>query len=67
MARVLAVQLRRVVAAMFQWGEWEDVLDQVPGHPSSIDAMVKLDEDTICTGSSDGLIRYDARSLIVTN
>ena len=26
-------------------------------HPSSIDAMVKVDEDTLLTGSSDGLIR----------
>jgi hypothetical protein len=27
------------------------------GHPSSIDTICKLDEDTICTGSSDGIIR----------
>jgi hypothetical protein len=31
--------------------------DRILGHPSSIDAMVKLDEDTILTGASDGLIR----------
>jgi WD repeat-containing protein 55 len=28
------------------------------GHPQSIDSIVKIDEDTIATGSSDGLIRY---------
>jgi WD repeat-containing protein 55 len=27
------------------------------GHPQSIDSIVKIDEDTIATGSSDGLIR----------
>ena len=27
------------------------------GHPSSVDALVKYDADTIITGSSDGLIR----------
>lgn len=27
------------------------------GHPLSVDAIVKLDEDTIVTGSSDGIIR----------
>lgn len=27
------------------------------GHPSSVDALVKYDADTIITGSSDGIIR----------
>jgi WD40 repeat protein len=27
------------------------------GHPASVDALVKVDEDTLLTGSSDGLIR----------
>ena len=27
------------------------------GHPSSVDALVAFDEDTVLTGSQDGLIR----------
>lgn len=42
---------------IFNYGEWEDYSDKFPGHPSSIDAIVKVDEDTILTGSSDGIIR----------
>eukprot|EP01130_Rhizamoeba_saxonica_P015573 TRINITY_DN7031_c0_g1_i1.p1 TRINITY_DN7031_c0_g1~~TRINITY_DN7031_c0_g1_i1.p1 ORF type:complete len:318 (-),score=67.10 TRINITY_DN7031_c0_g1_i1:125-1078(-) len=42
---------------IFSWGEWEDISDRFPGHPESVDALVKLDEDVVFTGSSDGLIR----------
>eukprot|EP01098_Paradermamoeba_levis_P006537 TRINITY_DN270_c0_g1_i2.p1 TRINITY_DN270_c0_g1~~TRINITY_DN270_c0_g1_i2.p1 ORF type:complete len:287 (+),score=97.23 TRINITY_DN270_c0_g1_i2:150-1010(+) len=42
---------------LFNWGEFGDFSDRFPGHPFSIDTMVKIDEDTIATGSSDGLIR----------
>lgn len=28
-----------------------------PGHPSSVDSMVKLDEDTVLTGGGDGVLR----------
>jgi hypothetical protein len=43
---------------LWSWGDWGDFNDRIVGHPKSIDAICKLDEDTICTGSSDGLIRY---------
>jgi hypothetical protein len=45
------------VLAVFSWGTWGDVSDRFPGHPSSIDALLKVDEDTLLTGSSDGIIR----------
>jgi WD40 repeat protein len=45
------------VLAIFSYGTWGDVSDRYPGHPSSIDAILKIDEDTILTGSSDGFIR----------
>jgi hypothetical protein len=45
------------VLFIFNWGEWEEISDRFPGHPHSIDTMVKIDESTIITGSSDGLIR----------
>lgn len=32
--------------------------DYLKGHPQSVDCILKLDEKTIATGSSDGLIRY---------
>lgn len=34
-----------------------DHVDRFPGHPSSVDAICMLDDDTVLTGSSDGLIR----------
>lgn len=34
-----------------------DHVDRFPGHPSSVDAICPLDDDTVLTGSSDGLIR----------
>lgn len=45
------------VLLVFHWGRWGDCTDRFPGHPDSVDAMVKIDESTIATGSSDGLIR----------
>ena len=45
------------VLNIFSYGTWGDMSDRYPGHPSSIDAILKIDEDTILTGSSDGLIR----------
>ncbi|KAG8859751.1 WD repeat-containing protein jip5 [Tulasnella sp. 330] len=32
-------------------------VDRIPGHPSSIDALINLTEDVVATGSSDGMIR----------
>lgn len=34
-----------------------DHVDRIPGHPASVDTMCTLDDDTILTGSSDGLVR----------
>ncbi|KAI9309046.1 WD40-repeat-containing domain protein [Cunninghamella echinulata] len=45
------------ILSLWSWGDWGDYTDRIVGHPSSIDAICKLDEDTICTGSSDGIIR----------
>jgi len=45
------------VLALWSWGYWNDCSDRFPGHPESVDAMVKYDEDTVITGSSDGLLR----------
>ncbi|KAK9823827.1 hypothetical protein WJX72_005787 [[Myrmecia] bisecta] len=45
------------VINLYTWGAMADCSDRFPGHPSSVDALLKYDEDTIITGSSDGLIR----------
>ena len=45
------------VLCMWSWGTWGDISDRFPGHPQSIDALLKVDENTMLTGSSDGLIR----------
>ena len=43
---------------IFNWGEWGNISDRFPGHPMSIDCIVPLTPDIICTGSMDGVIRY---------
>ncbi|KAI8981551.1 carbonic anhydrase [Pilobolus umbonatus] len=40
----------------WDWGKWDEY-DKWLGHPNSVDSICKLDEDTICTGGSDGLLR----------
>lgn len=55
------------VLTLWSWGDWGDYNDRIIGHPNSIDAICKLDEDTICTGSSDGLIRYDNSKSVILN
>ena len=42
---------------MFKWGEFGDTSDVFDGHPNSVDTLLKIDENTLITGSSDGLIR----------
>lgn len=42
---------------IFDYGKWEEYSDRFPGHPMSIDSVIKVDEDTVLTGSSDGIIR----------
>lgn len=46
------------VLVIFSWGTWGDMSDRFPGHPDSVEALLKVDEDTVLTGSSDGIIRY---------
>lgn len=45
------------VINIFSWDWFGDCNDRIIGHPGSIDTMIKYDEDTIITGSEDGLIR----------
>eukprot|EP01038_Epipyxis_sp_PR26KG_P007724 gene7724-10497_t len=45
------------VVLVFTWDRWGDCSDRFPGHPQSVDCIWKIDESTIITGSSDGLIR----------
>ncbi len=45
------------VLNIFNWGEWGNISDRFPGHPMSVDCMVQITEDIICTGSIDGIIR----------
>ena len=45
------------VLNIYSWGAMKDCSDRFPGHPESVDALLKFDEDTVLTGSSDGCIR----------
>lgn len=42
---------------IFNWGEWGANSDRFPGHPSSVDCMVALNDNFVCTGSADGSVR----------
>lgn len=42
---------------IWDWNKWEKTTKWI-GHPSSVDAICKLDENAICTGASDGLLRF---------
>jgi len=42
---------------IFSRNAWGWPSDSFPGHPESIDAIIVLNDDMICTGSCDGLIR----------
>lgn len=42
---------------LYSWGHFEDCSDRLLGHPLSVDALLKLDEDTLISGSEDGVIR----------
>jgi WD40 repeat protein len=45
------------VINIFTWDWFGDCNDRIIGHPNSVDTMIKFDEDTVITGSEDGLVR----------
>lgn len=42
---------------LYSWGHFKDCSDRFLGHPMSVDTLVKLDEDSLISGSEDGVIR----------
>ena len=42
---------------LFSWGDFGDCNDRIPGHPGSIDWMIKYDEYIVITGCEDGILR----------
>ncbi|XP_077215704.1 WD repeat-containing protein 55-like [Tasmannia lanceolata] len=42
---------------LYSWGYFKDCSDRFLGHPLSVDVLLKLDEDTLISGSEDGVIR----------
>jgi WD40 repeat protein len=53
----VAVSTSEGTINLFSWDWFGDCNDRIIGHPNSIDTMIKFDEDTLITGSEDGLIR----------
>lgn len=45
------------VLLLYNFGNWDGPIDSFPGHPQSIDCILKMEEGTILTGSCDGMIR----------
>ena len=42
---------------LFKWGQFGDCCDIIRGHKTSVDAMLKINEDLLITGSEDGYLR----------
>ncbi|KAK3155422.1 hypothetical protein QOZ80_2BG0203130 [Eleusine coracana subsp. coracana] len=42
---------------LYSWGHFQDCSDRFLGHAQSVDTMLKLDEETLISGASDGVIR----------
>lgn len=42
---------------LYSWGHFKDCSDRFLGHTQAVDTMLKLDEETLISGSSDGVIR----------
>ncbi|KAF8926609.1 hypothetical protein BGZ52_005391, partial [Haplosporangium bisporale] len=55
--RKVVVGSQEGVLNIYSWGDWGDCTDRFIGHPNSIDTICKIDENTVATGSSDGIIR----------
>ncbi|KAJ3032106.1 WD domain repeat-containing protein 55 [Rhizophlyctis rosea] len=53
----VAVGTQSGTLLFFSYGQWGDQTDRFPGHPASIDSIAKIEEQTIFTASSDGIIR----------
>jgi hypothetical protein len=34
------------ILSLFSYGTWGDISDRFPGHPQSVDALLKIDEET---------------------
>ena len=43
--------------SLLKWDYFDECTDRITTHPSSIDSMIKFDEDTVITGSEDGMVR----------
>ena len=55
--KVVAVPSQEGIINLFRWDFFGDCNDRILGHASSIDAMIKYDENVLITGCEDGLIR----------
>jgi hypothetical protein len=42
---------------LFTWQDWQDCSDRYKGHPSSITQLVKMNENEVLSGCSDGVVR----------
>lgn len=42
---------------MFEWRLWDKLFDNCRGHPDAIGDMCSVDDNTLLTGSDDGLLR----------
>ena len=56
-SRVVVCGTQEGALDIWGWGRWAEIEDRFTGHPESVDTMLKIDDSTILTGSSDGLIR----------
>lgn len=55
--KFVATSTSEGIILLFKWDWFGDCKDRILFNTSSIDTMIKLDENTLITGSEDGFVR----------
>ncbi|TPX36618.1 hypothetical protein SmJEL517_g01158 [Synchytrium microbalum] len=45
------------IVNVFDVGKWDEPVERIPGHPSSVTGILEIDDSTVLTSGSDGLVR----------
>lgn len=53
----MAVNSSEGAILLFKWDWFGNCKDRMLGHPNVIDAMIKVNEHTLISGSEDGFVR----------
>ena len=49
---------------LYHWGLWGDCTDRYPAHSDPVDSLLAIGDSILCTGSSDGTVRYMMQAVV---